>query len=65
MFSSSVIRQKGESQNGCFKKAKHAEISKKQTFLPPDTHTCVLYIKRFSHENDADMTRQIVYLDYP
>ena len=30
---SSVIRQKGESQNGCFKKTNHAEISEKQTFL--------------------------------
>ena len=30
---SSVIRQKGESQNGCFKKAKNAKISEKQTFL--------------------------------
>ena len=30
---SSVIRQKGESQNECFKKAKHAKISQKQTFL--------------------------------
>ena len=28
-------RQKGESQNGCFKKAKHAKISEKQTFLTP------------------------------
>ena len=28
---SSVIRQKGESQNECFKKAKHANISEKQT----------------------------------
>ena len=32
---SSVIRQKGESQSGCFKKAKHAKISEKH-FLPPD-----------------------------
>ena len=32
---SSVIRQKGKSQNGCFKKAKHAKISEKQTFLTP------------------------------
>ena len=32
-FISSVIRQEGESQNGCFKKAKHAKISEKQTFL--------------------------------
>ena len=30
---SSVIRQKGESQNGCFKKPKHAKISEKHTFL--------------------------------
>ena len=29
----SIIRQKGESQNGCFKKAKHAKIFEKQTFL--------------------------------
>ena len=28
-INSSVIRQKGESQNGCFKKAKHAKISEK------------------------------------
>ena len=30
---SSVIRQKGESQYGCFKKTKHAKFSEKQTFL--------------------------------
>ena len=34
---SSVIRQKGESQNGCFKKTKHAKFSKKRIFL---TRTC-------------------------
>ena len=32
-FSSSVIRQKGESQNGYFKKTKHAKFSEKRTFL--------------------------------
>ena len=32
---SSVIRQKSESQNGCFKKTKHAKFSKKRTFLTP------------------------------
>ena len=32
---SSVIRQKGESQNGCVKKAKHAIFSEKRTFLTP------------------------------
>ena len=30
---SSVIRQKGESQNGCFKKTKHAKFFEKRTFL--------------------------------
>ena len=38
-FKSSVIRQKGESQNGCFKKTKHAKFPKNEHFLPPDTHT--------------------------
>ena len=32
MLPSSVIRQKGESQNGYFKKLKHAKFSEKQTF---------------------------------
>ena len=32
---SSGIRKKGESQNEYFKKAKHAKISEKQTFLIP------------------------------
>ena len=30
---SSVIKQKGKSQNGCYKKTKQAIISEKQTFL--------------------------------
>ena len=29
----SVIRQKAESQNGCFKKAKQAKFFEKRTFL--------------------------------
>ena len=32
---SSVIRQKGESQNGCFKKTKHAKCLEKRTSLTP------------------------------
>ena len=32
---SSVIRQKGEPQTGCFKKTKHAKFSEKWTFLTP------------------------------
>ena len=36
-----VIRQKGESQNGCFKKTKHAKFSEKRTFLTLwYTHVC-------------------------
>ena len=30
-----VIRQKGESQTGCFKKIKHVKFSDKRTFLTP------------------------------
>ena len=30
-----VIRQKGESQNGCFRKTRHAKFSEKRTFLTP------------------------------
>ena len=40
-LTSSVIEQKrAKSQNRCFKKTKHAQLSKKtEHFLPPDTHT--------------------------
>ena len=43
---SSIIRQKGKSQNRCFKKLKHAKFSEKRTFLIPwyahvGTHTYV------------------------
>ena len=33
LTNSSVMRQKGECQNGCSKKAKHVKISEKQLFL--------------------------------
>ena len=35
VLNSSVIRQKDESQNGCYKKTKHAKFSEKQTFPNP------------------------------
>ena len=39
---SSLIKQKGESQNGGNKKTKYAKFSKKnERLLPPDMHTCV------------------------
>ena len=31
----SVIRQKSESKNGCFKERKNAKFSEKRTFLTP------------------------------
>ena len=34
-MNSSVISQKGKSQNWCFKKTKHAKFTKKRTFLTP------------------------------
>ena len=38
----SVIRQKGKSQNGCFKKNKARQIFQKyEPFLPPDKHNYV------------------------
>ena len=44
----SVIRQKGKSQNGCFKKTKHAKFSEKQTFLTPwYAHVRVSWKARF------------------
>ena len=40
-YISSVIKQKGESQNGSFKKTKHAKSSEKLTFLTPwYAHVC-------------------------
>ena len=35
LYNSSVIRQKGESQNRCFKKTKHVKFPEKRTFLTP------------------------------
>ena len=38
-YNSSVIREKGKSQKGCFKKTEHAKFPKNEHFLRPDTHT--------------------------
>ena len=40
---SSQIREKGESQNGFFKKTKHAKFFEKRAFLTPDTHNFVFW----------------------
>ena len=47
---SSVIRQKGESKNGCFKKIKRAKFFEKRTFLTPwYAHVCVSGGKKCSY----------------
>ena len=38
---SSVIRQKGKSQKGRYKKTKYTKFSQNEHFLPPDKHTCM------------------------
>ena len=37
-YVTSVTRQKGESQNGCFKKTKNINFPKNEHFLSPDMH---------------------------
>ena len=39
MHKPSVIRQKGESQNGCFKKQSTPNFPKNEHYLPTDTQT--------------------------
>ena len=40
---SSVIRQKGESQNGRYKKIKHAKFSEKTNISYPLIRTCAFF----------------------
>ena len=41
----SAIRQKGESQNGCYKKKSTLNTLKNEHFLPPDTNTHVSNVR--------------------
>ena len=49
-YKTSVIRQKGESQNGCFKKTKHAKFSEKRTFLTLRTVWVLQGVNHFSNK---------------
>ena len=64
----SLIRQKGESQNGCFRKAKHAKFSEKQIFLTPwYTHVRVFQEKKARQifpKNEHFLT-PFVFLKHP
>ena len=71
---SSVIRQKGESQNGCLKKTKHTKFSENQKFLTPYTHTYLLpYYRRIITQQKythcyivlAALTFQHRFMHYP
>ena len=58
-------KAKGESQNGYFKKTKHAKFSEKRTFLTPDMHNelilcCSLFTKATLLEPKGDKLYMIV-----
>ena len=59
------MRQKGESQNRCYKKTKHAKFSDKRTFLPPDkqTHACVFGSKKCSFIRESGVLCFLVTSD--
>ena len=59
----SAIRQKGESQNGCYKKTKHAKFSEKRTFLTP-LRTRVRTFKTFTFYLHSD-NDQLVFAIVP
>ena len=46
-YNSSVIRQKGESQNACLKKQSTPNFPINKHFLPLDTHITYIYIRIF------------------
>ena len=52
-LTSSVIRQKSESQNGCFKKTKHSKFSKKWTYYHHHHH-------HLHHYHHCHMNRSII-----
>ena len=65
---SSVIRQKGESQNRCLKKKKHAKFSKKQIILTPwYTYVYVSGVRnvRFSEDSACFLLLKHPFWDLP
>ena len=61
----SVIRQRGESQNGCSKKTKHVIFSEKRTLLPPDTHTYVRVYQGVKNVCFSKNNTCFAFLKYP
>ena len=60
----SVVREKGESQNGCFMKTKHFKFPEKQILLTPDTqiYGCVSWGKKCSFFSIFD---ELCFLETP
>ena len=64
IFISSVIKQKGESQNGCFKKTKHVKLSEKTNIsnplnksdIPNDSFLCMEFKKAIASEKFSNLT---------
>ena len=63
---SSVIRQKDESKNGCFKKTKHATFSEKRTFLTLwYAHARTYAYKRLRNVRFLENVACFVFLKHP
>ena len=65
MQKSSVIRQKGQSQNGCFKKTKHVEFSEKRTFFYPLIRTGTCAYQGVKTVRFSENLTCFVFLKYP
>ena len=60
-YKSSVVRQKGESQNAYFKKTKHVKFSEKRSFFTP-WHACISGGKKWSFFGKFDL---LCFLETP
>ena len=67
-FIMSVRGQKGESQNGCFKKAKHAKFSEKRTFLTPNFPKKLIFLGPYQRVRNVCFSENLtcfVFLKHP
>ena len=63
---SSVIWQKSESQNLCFKKTKHAKVPKKREFLTPwHAHICTCPYQGVRNVRVSENLAFFVFLKHP
>ena len=62
---SSVIRQKDESQNGCFRKTKHVKFSEKRTFFYPMIRTCTCAYQGVKNVRFSENLTCFAFLKHP